>query len=47
MKKLKYPFTFEQWKSHPSNRKVLKQIKKYCDKWRDENKYGTQTELQL
>jgi hypothetical protein len=47
MKKLKYPFTFEQWKSHPSNRKVLKQIKKDCDKLRIEKKHGTQTELQL
>jgi len=43
MKPLIYPFTFEQWKKHPSNKKKLKQIKKDCD----ENKHGKQTELEL
>jgi len=47
MKPLVYPFTFKQWLLHPSTKPKLKQIKKDCDKWRNEEKYGIQTELQL
>lgn len=31
IKPLKYPFTFEEWVNHPSNKKKLIQIKKTAE----------------
>lgn len=45
MKPLIYPFTYEQWLSHPRTKKALKQIKIDCENRRNEKKYGKQETL--
>jgi len=47
MKPLKYPFTYEEWLSHPSTKPKLKWIKDTCNRWRKEEKFGKQLELKL
>lgn len=42
MKSLKYPFTYEEWLSHPSTQPALKMIKELCEEMRNEKKYGKQ-----
>ena len=38
MKALVYPFTFEEWKNHPSNKQKLKWCKTIGDKMDNEKK---------
>ena len=47
VKPLVYPFTYEQWLSHPNTKPKLKWIKKVCDKIRKDKKYGKQQILNL
>lgn len=42
-KPLVYPFTFEQWKAHPSTKIKLKMIKELAK----EIKYGVQLKISL
>jgi hypothetical protein len=47
VKPLTYPFTFEEWVSHPSTKPKLKWIKKVCDEIRLEEKHGKQLKIKF
>lgn len=47
MKKLTYPFTYEEWLKHPSTKPKLKWYKEQGKKIDALRKYGTQTTLKL
>lgn len=47
LKPLSYPFTYEQWLSHPSTKPKLKWCKKVGAKINSQIKYGVQQTLKL
>lgn len=47
MKPLIYPFTFEEWKAHPSTKPKLKFCKEVAKKMDDAKKYGQQLTIGL
>jgi len=47
IKRLVYPFTFEQWLSHPSTKPKLTWIKKECVEMRNNKKCGVQLKFEF
>ena len=47
LKPLIYPFTYQQWLTHPSSRKKIKWCKKVGAELNKQRKYGTQLNLKL
>jgi hypothetical protein len=45
VKKLKYPFTYDEWLKHPSTKPKLKWIKELWIEIRNDAKHGEQLEL--
>lgn len=47
IKKLIYPFTFDEWLNHPSTKPKLKWCKEIAQKIELQKKYGIQQTLKL
>ena len=47
MKKLKYPFTFEDWKKHPTTKNKLKWCEKIAKEINNSRKYGEQLIIEI